>query len=320
MAQITLDDVIAARGIIAGRLHHTPLVGSRTLSAQLGATLYLKLENLQKTGSFKTRGVLNKIAALSQAERERGLVTASAGNHAQALAWASAAEGLSCTVVMPQGAPAAKLAATRGYGGTIVLEPSTLTVFSRAQALAAEHGYIFVPPFDDPAIIAGQGTIGLEIIDDLPDVGTIIVPIGGGGLLAGVALASKLRHPRVRIVGVEPTGAAAMWRSRQAGHAMGLDQIQTIADGLAAPFAGALTFALAQEYVDDLVLVDDQAIREAMVLLLERCKLLTEPAGAAALAALLSGVVAAPPGAPVVAIVSGGNIDVLRLTQLLTAA
>jgi threonine dehydratase len=320
MTQITLDDVVAARGVIAGRLHHTPLVGSRTLSAQLGTPLYLKLENMQKTGSFKTRGVLTKIAALSQAERERGLVTASAGNHAQALAWASAAEGLACTVVMPQGAPAAKLAATRGYGGNIVLEPSTLTVFSRAQALAAEHGYTFVPPFDDPAIIAGQGTIALEIIDDLPDVGTIIVPIGGGGLIAGVALASKLRHPGVRIVGVEPTGAGAMWRSRQAGQAVGLDQIQTIADGLAAPFAGPLAFALVQEYVDDLVLVDDQAIRDAMLLLLERCKLLAEPAGATALAALLSGVAAATPGAPVVAIVSGGNVDVARLTQLLAEA
>jgi threonine dehydratase len=319
MTLITLDDVNAARGIIAGRLHHTPLLGSRTLSAQLGTPLYLKLENMQKTGSFKTRGVLNKIAALSQAERDRGLVTASAGNHAQALAWAAAAEGLACTVVMPQGAPAAKLAATRGYGGTIVLEPSTLTVFSRAQELAAEHGYTFVPPFDDPAIIAGQGTVGLEIIDDLPDVGTIIVPIGGGGLIAGVALASKLRKPGVQIVGVEPAGAAGMWRSRQAGRAVKLDQIQTIADGLAAPFAGELTFAQVQEYVDDLVMVDDQAIRDAMVLLLERCKLLAEPAGATALAALLSGAVTVPPGVPVVAIISGGNIDVARLTQLLAA-
>lgn len=315
----TIDDVLAAGKIIAGRLHRTPLVGSRALGAQIGAPLHLKLENWQKTGSFKVRGALTKIAALSQAERERGLVTASAGNHAQALAWAAAAAGLPCTVVMPRGAPAAKLAATRGYGGNIVLEESTLTVMGRAKALAAEQGLTFIPPFDDPAIVAGQGTVGLEILEDLPDVGTVVIPIGGGGLVAGVALAIKSKRPGVRVVGVEPVGADSMWRSRQEGRPITLDRIQTIADGLAAPFAGALPFELVQRYVDDLVLVDDQAIRSAMALLLERCKLLAEPAGAAALAALLSGAAVAQPGAPVVAIVSGGNIDVARLSQTLAA-
>src|SRR6266511_3799583 len=308
---LTLDDVVTARQVIAGRLHRTPL------SAQVGARLYLKLENWQKTGSFKPRGVLNKIATLSPAERARGLVTASAGNHAQALAWAAAAEGVACTVVMPQTAPAAKLAATQGYGGTIVLEPSTLTVFSRAQALAGEHGYTFVPPFDDPAIVAGQGTVGLEILDDLPDAGTVVVPIGGGGLIAGIALAIKSQRPGVRLVGVEPAGAAKMWRSRQAGQAVRLDQIQTIADGLSAPFAGELPFALVQQYVDDLVLVDDADIQRAMTLILERCKLLAEPAGAAAVAALLCGAVGALAQEPVVAILSGGNVDAARLAQLL---
>src|SRR5690242_7508509 len=171
-SMLTIDHVLAAQQVIAGRLHRTPLVGSAALSARIGAPTYLKLESWQKTGSFKPRGVLNKIAALSQAERDRGLVTASAGNHAQALAWAAGAEGIACTVVMPETAPAAKLAATRGYGSTVVLEPSTLTVFTRAQALADEHGYTFVAPFDDPAIVAGQGTVGLEILDDLPDAGT----------------------------------------------------------------------------------------------------------------------------------------------------
>src|SRR5215207_4287289 len=251
---ITIDNVLAAQQVIAERLHRTPLIGSAALSARMGAPVYLKLESWQKTGSFKPRGVLNKIAALSQDERNRGLVTASAGNHAQALAWAAAAEGIACTVVMPETSPAAKLAATQGYGGTIVLEPSTLTVFARAQALAAERGYTFVPPFDDPAIVAGQGTVGLEILDDLPDVGTVVVPIGGGGLLAGIALALKSRRPSVRVVGVEPEGAAAMWRSHQTGHAARLDKIETIADGLSAPFAGELPFALVQQYVDDLVL------------------------------------------------------------------
>jgi len=314
---LTIDDVLAAQQVIAGRLHHTPLVGSAALSARIGAPLYLKLESWQKTGSFKPRGVLNKIAALSQDERARGLVTASAGNHAQALAWAAGAEGIACTVVMPETAPAAKLAATQGYGGNIVLEPSTLTVFARAQALAAEHGYTLVPPFDDPAIIAGQGTVGLEILDDLPDVGTVVVPIGGGGLIAGIALAIKSRRPAVRIVGVEPEGAAAMWRSSQTGQAARLEKIATIADGLSAPFAGELPFALVQQYVDDLVLVNDADILSAMVLILERCKLLAEPAGAAAVAALLSGAAQIKPGAPVVAVLSGGNVDAGRLAGLL---
>ena len=317
---LTIDDVLAAQQVIAGRLHRTPLVGTSSLSRQIGAPLYLKLESWQKTGSFKPRGVLNKIAALSQTERDRGLVTASAGNHAQALAWAAAAEGLSCTVVMPQTAPAAKLEATQAYGGTVVLEPSTLTVFSRAQGLAAEHGYTFVPPFDDPAIVAGQGTVGLEILDDLPDAGTVVVPIGGGGLIAGIALAIKSRLPRVRIVGVEPEGAAAMWRSRQTGQPERLEQVQTIADGLTAPFAGQVPFALVQQYVDDLVLVGDEDIRAAMALLLERGKLLAEPAGAAAVAALLSGAISPPHRVPVVAILSGGNIDAARLAQLLSAS
>ena len=315
---ITLDDVIAAQEVIAGRVHRTPVVGSAAVSARVGAPLLFKLENWQKTGSFKPRGVLNRIAQLSTEERARGLVTASAGNHAQALAWAARAEGLVCTVVMPQTAPAAKIAATEGYGGTIVFEPSTLTVFQRAQELVAAHGYTFIPPFDDPAVVAGQGTVGLEILEDVPDVGTIVAPIGGGGLIAGVALAVKSRRPDVRIVGVEPEGAAAMWRSREAGHAVRLNRVQTIADGLSAPFAGEAPFALVQQYVDDLVLVQDAAIRAALILILERCKLLVEPAGATALAGLLTGAVPVSPDRPVVAILSGGNIDPARLTELLS--
>jgi len=315
---VTLDDVLAAQRLITGRLHRTPLAGSAMLSARIDAPLYLKLESWQKTGSFKPRGVLNKIAALSEAERARGLITASAGNHAQALAWAAAAEGLACTVVMPETAPATKVEATRGYGATIVFEPTTLTVFERANALSAEHGYTFVPPFDDPAIVAGQGTVGLEILEDLPDIGTVLVPIGGGGLIAGIALAVKSRRPDARVVGVEPEGAAAMWRSRQQGRPVRLDKVATIADGLSAPFAGELTFALVQQYVDDLVLVSDADIRAAMALILERCKLLAEPAGAAAIAALLGGAVQIHPGAPVAAVLSGGNVDAGRLAELLS--
>jgi threonine dehydratase len=314
---VTLDDVRSAQQVIAGRVHRTPLVGNAALSARIGAPLYLKLENWQKTGSFKPRGVLNRIATLSRAERERGLVTASAGNHAQALAWAAAAEGLPCTVVMPETAPAAKIDATRSYGGTVVFEPSTLTVFQRAQALVDEHGYTFIPPFDHPAIVAGQGTVGLEILEDLPDARTVVVPIGGGGLIAGVALAVKSQRPNARIVGVEPEGAAAMWRSRREGKPVRLDKVDTIADGLSAPFAGELPFAIVQQYVDDLVLVSDADIRAAMILLLERCKLLVEPGGAAGVAALLIGAVKTQPGAPVVALLSGGNVDAGRLAKLL---
>jgi threonine dehydratase len=315
---LTLDDVLAAQRVIAGRLHRTALLRSAALSTRVGVPLYLKLENMQKTGSFKPRGVLNRIAALSGDERARGLITASAGNHAQALAWAAAAEGLPCTVVMPETAPAAKIAATRGYGATIVFEPSTLTVFERANALVAEYGATFVPPFDDPWVVAGQGTVGLELLEDLPDMSTVVVPIGGGGLIAGVALAIKSQRPDVQIVGVEPEGAAAMWRSQEAGQPVRLETVATIADGLSAPFAGALPFALVQRYVDDVVLVDDAAIREAMILILERTKLLAEPGGAAGVAALLSGAIRPQSGAPVVAILSGGNVDAGRLAALLS--
>jgi threonine dehydratase len=190
-------------------------------------------------------------------------------------------------------------------------------VFERAPALGAEHGYPLVPPFDDPAIVAGQGTVSLEILEDLPDAGTLVVPIGGGGLIAGMALAAKSLRPSIRIVGVEPEGAAAMWRSRQAGQPVRLDQVATIADGLSAPFAGAVPFAIVQHYVDDLVLVSDAAIREAMILILERCKQLAEPGGAAGLAALFSGAAQVRSGAPVVVAVSGGNVDAERLAKLL---
>lgn len=314
---VTIDDVVAARQIIAGRLHRTPLVRSTALGARIGVPLYLKLENWQKTGSFKPRGVLTKITALSETERAHGLVTASAGNHAQALAWAAADAGIACTVVMPATAPASKVAATQGYGAKVVLEPGVATVFSRAQSLASEHGYTFVPPFDDPAIIAGQGTVGLEIIEDLPEVSTVVVPIGGGGLISGIAIAIKSKHPDVRIIGVEPEGAAAMWRSLQAGRPVRLDRVETIADGLSAPFAGELTFAVVQQYVEEVVLVTDDQIRSAMALILERCKVLAEPAGAAAVAALLSGAITTPSAGPVVAVVSGGNVDVGKLATLL---
>ncbi len=314
---VTLEQIRTAQQVIDGGVHRTPLVPSATLSERIGAPLWLKLENWQKTGSFKPRGVLNKIATLSADERARGLIAASAGNHAQAVAWAAQAAGLRCTVVMPQTAPEAKLAATRGYGGEIVLEPTTLTLFERVDTLVAEHGYTFVHPFDDPHVVAGAGTVGLEVLADLPDAATVVVPVGGGGLLAGVAVAIKEQRHDVRVIGVEPEGAPALWRSIQSGKLERLDRVNTIADGLSAPFAGALPFAIAQRYVDDVVLVDDAAIRDAMILLLERTKQLVEPGGAAGIAALLQGMIPVASGAPVVAIISGGNIDAARLARLI---
>ncbi len=316
---VTFDDIVAAQKTIAGRVHRTPLVGSAALSERIGAPLYLKLENWQKTGSFKVRGVLNKLRTLTPEERGRGMVTASAGNHAQALAWAAQAEDVPCTVVMPESAMPAKLAAVRGYGASVVLESTVMRVIERAKELAQEQGMTYIPPFDDPAIIAGAGTTGLEIIEDLPDVGTIVVGIGGGGLIAGVALAVKTYHPRVRVIGVEPEGAPSMKRSLEAGQAVRLDSVHTIADGLAPPYAGAPNYEIVRQYVDDVVLVEDAAIRDAMVLILERTKLLAEPSGAAAMAALLSGAATFDADAPVVSIISGGNIGADRLAQLISS-
>lgn len=315
---VALDDVTSARRVLGDRIHRTPLLGSTELSRRIGAPLSFKLENLQKTGSFKVRGVLNKIATLGPEERARGLLAASAGNHAQALAWAATAEGVASTVVMPGDAPQTKVQATQEYGATVITEPDRMNLFSRAEELTRERGLTFVSPFDDPYVIAGQGTIGWEILEDLPEVGTVVVPIGGGGLISGIAVAIKSQRPGARVIGVEPEGAAKMWRAREAGRPVRLDRIDTIADGLAAPFAGELTFSLVQRYVDDLVLVSDDEIRQAMFLLLERCKVLAEPAGAAALAALLTGKAAFVPDAPVVAIVSGGNTDVASLGTLLS--
>lgn len=314
---VTREQIQAAQRTISGQLHRTPLVRSATLSERWGAPIHLKLENWQKTGSFKPRGVLNKITSLTDEERARGLVAASAGNHAQAVAWAARAAGLRCTVVMPETAPAAKFDATRGYGGTVVTEPTTLTLFERVATLVEEHGYTFVPPFDDEQIVAGAGTVGLEILEDLPDATTVLVPIGGGGLIAGIAVAIKEQRPDARIIGVEPEGAPAMWRSLQSHKPERLERVQTIADGLSAPFAGALPFEIVQRYVDDVVLVSDSSIREAMVLLLERCKVLAEPGGAVGIAALIEGRVTAQQGAPTVAVISGGNIDAARLATIL---
>jgi threonine dehydratase len=319
---VTQAAVEAARERVRGRVHRTPLLSSRTLGERIGAggSVWLKAENLQKTGSFKPRGALNQIEQLSAEEKARGVITVSAGNHAQGVAWAAAAAGVQATVVMAEAASPVKVAATRGYGAEVVLHGANNTeAFAEMERLSRERGLTLIHPFDAPAIIAGHGTVGLEILDDLPEFGqgagrdTVVVGIGGGGLISGIAIAIKSQRPGVRIIGVEPRGAAAMTESLRAGKVMPLARANTIADGLAAPFVGQRNLAIVQRLVDDVILLDDDAILDGLRFLLERAKLVAEPAGAAATAALLTGAVPVEPGATVVAIVSGGNVDRERL-------
>ncbi len=319
MEPVTLEDVLEAQRVIAGRVHRTPLFSARALGAMMQppVRLFLKAELLQKTGAFKVRGALNKLAAVNPEQKQRGLITVSAGNHAQAVAWSAAAEGVPATVVMAETAARSKVEATRGYGAEVVLFGTSMAgIFEHAHQLERERGLLFIPPFDDPRIIAGQGTVGLELLEDLPDPDVVIVPCGGGGLASGVAVAVKARCPQARVVIVEPEGAPTMRRALDAGKPVPLEHIKTIADGLSAPFAGELTLAIVRRLVDDAVLVSDGEIAQAMSLILERCKLLAEPAAAASVAALLSGKVRVAEGANVVAILSGGNIDRERLKQL----
>ncbi len=311
----TLDNLRAAAAGIRPYVHETPLVASQALSAAVGVEGWLKLELFQKTGSFKPRGALTHLLRLPPAARAGGVITISAGNHAQGLAFAAAALGVRSTVVMPQAASTVKVDATRGYGAEVVLHGDIHQAFDKLDELRAERGLVFVHPFDHPDTVAGQGTVGLEIIDHLETIDVVIAPIGGGGLVAGVALAVKAIRPETRIVGVEPAGADAMVRSLAAGAPVHLEALSTIADGLAAPMAGALNLAIIRQTVDDVVVVTDDDIVDAMRFLLTRVKVMAEPAGAAAVAALFSGKVRATGRA--VCIVSGGNIDPPRFATLL---
>jgi threonine dehydratase len=312
---VSLQDIRAARHVIGNRLVRTPLVPSASLSAQTGARVSLKLELFQHTGSFKPRGVLNAVEALTPDERARGVISISAGNHAQALAWAATAIGVSATIVMPATAVRAKVEATRALGGEVIQTAEDL--LATARQVQQDRSLAFVHPFDDPVVIAGAGTLGLEIAEDAPDVGLVIVGCGGGGLLSGVAAAIRAVCPEARVVGVEPTGADAMRQSLAKGEPVRLAKTSTIADGLAAPFAGVHTLAHVQAFVDDIVMVDDAGILDAMRVLMRRARILPEPAGAAATAALLSGLLMTQPGEHVVAVISGGNADPDLLRSLL---
>ena len=315
---VSVHEMHLARARISARLHQTPLLGSSTIAARVGAARFdLKCESLQKTGSFKVRGVLNTLGQLSDDARARGVVTVSAGNHAQAMAWGARAAGVKCTVVMPANASNSKVAASIGYGATVVQHGTGADAFRKALELADSEGFTFVHPFDDDHVIAGAGTTGLEIFDQTSPPDIVVVPIGGGGLIAGVAIAVKETNPSTRVIGVEPVGANVMRQSLDAGRAMRMESMNTIADGLAAPFAGARNFDVVRRYVDDVVLVTDDEIVEAMKTLLSRCKLLSEPAGAAATAAVLAGKIPLHGTEHVVALLSGGNVDLERVAQLI---
>ncbi|MEX0675332.1 MAG: threonine/serine dehydratase [Gaiellaceae bacterium] len=295
---VSFDDVVAAREAIAGRLHRTPVFSSETL----GAGVFLKAELFQKTGSFKPRGVLTNLAALSEEQKRRGVIAISAGNHAQAVAWGAARAGVDALLVMWRGASEAKLAATRGYGAAVDLEAANPTeAFERLDVLLAETGRTLVHPFDSPLTIAGQGTVGLEILEDVPEVDAIVVPVGGGGLIAGIAAAAA---GRARVIGVEPELSTAMRSALAAGKPVPVTPT-SIADGLSAPFAGQNTLAIVREHVEEIVLVSEEEIEDAFRFLYERAKLAVEPAGAAAVAALRAGKIR---GERVVCVVSGGNV------------
>lgn len=311
---ITIEDIRAAHDVIDGRVRRTPMMRSAQLSDRLGVELHLKLELFQKTGSFKVRGALNRMSALTAGERKRGVVTMSAGNHAQGVALAAREMGTHAVIVMPAKAVRSKVEATRTYGGEVVLTDADLV--ETMKSIQAERNLVEVSPFDDPAVIAGAGTVGDEILDDVPQADVILVGVGGGGIVSGVAVAALARRPGIRVIGVEPVGAAAMRLSLDRGSPQKLAKTDTVADGLAAPHAGALTFAHVKQLGLEIVTIPDSAIVDAMWTIIERCKVIAEPAAAAGLAALLSGAVKVEPGSSVVCIVTGGNADREKLRSL----
>lgn len=312
---VSLEEVRAAQDLLSGVVRTTPLEPARGLADGRDRVFY-KCENVQRAGSYKVRGAYVRIKGLSRAERESGVVAASAGNHAQGVAVAAAAVGAKATVFMPHGAPLPKVAATADYGARVEMVGATVEdALEAAQAFAARTGAVFIHPFDHPHVIAGQGTVALEILEQCPDVKTVLAGVGGGGLIAGLGVAIKALRPDVRVIGVQAEGAAAFPLSLRAGRPVGLASYSTLADGVKVGRPGEVTFPHVQALVDDVVTVSDEAISQAVLHLLERNKLLVEPAGAVATAALSSG--AAEVTYPAVTVLSGGNIDPLLLLRLI---
>jgi len=314
---VTLELIREAQQAISGHVRPTPLYFSYNLTTQTGVPVYLKAENLQRAGSFKVRGAFFKLSSLTPAEKARGVIAASAGNHAQGVAMAAQALGITSTICMPEGAPITKVTATESYGARVVLHgPTYDDAYQKAVELQQANGSTFIHGFDDPWTIAGQGTIGLEIIDDLPDVATVFVPVGGGGLIAGIALTLKALRPGVRVIGVQASGAPALYLSQRKGELISTDSVRTIADGIAIKRPGKMNWELIQKYVDEIVLVDEEEIAQSILVLLERAKLMVEGAGAVGLAALL-GAKAANVQGPVCVVLSGGNIDANVLSRII---
>jgi threonine dehydratase len=313
---VSVEDVKAARALLEGVIRDTPVQGSRPLADLVGGPVWLKCENLQRAGSFKIRGAYTRISRLTEAEAARGVVAASAGNHAQGVALAASLRGIASTVFMPEGAPIPKVQATKAYGAQVRFVGGAVDdCLAAAKAHAAETGAVLVHPFDHPDIVAGQGTVGLEILEQVPDLRTVVVCTGGGGLLAGIAVAVKATRPDVRVVGVQAEKAAAYPASLAAGHPVALDRMATMADGIAVGCPGAVPFAIVRELVDEMVTVQEESLSRALLLCLERAKLVVEPAGVAGVAAVLEDPRAFEP--PVAVVLSGGNIDPLLLMRVL---
>ena len=314
---LKFSDIVAARSTLRGVAKLTSISHSKSFSQMSGANIFMKLENMQTTGAFKVRGAYNKLANLSPEERAKGVVAASAGNHAQGVAFSATKLGMQSTIFMPIFTPPLKVLATKGYGANVVLTGESFDdSFLASQEYTKQHDASYIHPFNDPLIIAGQGTIGLEIYEQQPDVDAVIVPIGGGGLIAGIAMAIKEMNPKVRVIGVNAAGAASMVASREANEIVSLPSVSTIADGIAVKTPGTLTFDIIQKYVDDIVSVTDTEIAHAAYLLLQRGKLLAEPAGVTSVAAALFNKVDLR-GKNVVPVVSGGNINMRLLEQII---
>jgi len=317
MLDLGLDDFRQARARIAPHIKHTPLLTSRQLSERTGYDVRLKAEVFQRVGSYKIRGPLNKFALMSEEDKRRGVVCSSAGNHAQGVALAAKIHGIRAVVCMAENATPSKIAATRGYGAEVVLHGTIWDEANeKAKELVRTQGLTYVHPFDDPELIAGQGTLGLEIVDDWPELDAVVVPIGGGGLISGVSMAVKSHNPRARVIGVESSDGPAMKKSLEAGRLETID-CKTVIDGLRVRRVGEHTFSVVQRYVDEVVTLPDREIFDAVVWVMERCKLVVEGAAAAPVAALLAGLIKLPAGAKVAAVLSGGNVNLDPLRGIL---
>ena len=311
----TYDEIVKANSLRGDEIKKTPLIHSPTFSDLTNSEVYLKAEFRQKTGSFKIRGAYYKIKSLSEEDKKHGVVAASAGNHAQGVAFASSLEKIPCTIVMPKNASPAKVAATRGYGANVILQGINYDEsYSKAKEIAEKTGATIIQAFDDPQIIAAQGVVGLEILEDLPDVDEIYLPVGGGGLAAGIVIAIKEKNPNVKVIGVQSKSFPSMYESIKQNTRTMIGGEKTIADGIAVKIPGELTFEIVKNLIDDIVLVDDNEITKAMFLLMERMKFVVEPAGAVGLAYLISK--KPSPGKKVVAVLAGGNVDMYLLGQI----